>query len=483
MKNHKHIHVRVYRRTYKGAEAQTFHARIRVKAEGRIETRRFSTDRTEEGEAFVYATKEAERLHAEMMAAAYGLTKEQKIIAATSLDALADEYIASMTGKPTYIAYTRTQILAITQAIPATQISHLADADAVRRAMEKLAAEREWGHRTWNSWRQSGSGFCAWLQRFKGLTKNPFDLLDTRDVRDDPRHRRRPWTLFEFAQVLAQAEKAQDMHSQCLFVLALFTGWRASTVRQIGTDDITLRDDGLVVSVPARAVKDKEARVATITDPTAVKIIRAHLATIHIGRNLFHVDVSHTSEITKHYMELARAQWVTSAETAKERGERERSDTLRYENRRHEFADFGALRMTWNHLQRLAGTDLRVRQELLGHSDPKLTSLTYDRVESQETQAAAKASANWLTPADLTKPTAPAVPSLDFQKMKALRASRGLTPAQAAERAELPAWAKLEEGAMVNVDLVTLGKISAALGVSPLDLILLTPAAPALKLA
>lgn len=481
MKNAKHIYVRVYRRNYKGKEAETYHARIRVRAEGKTEARRFSTECADEADAYAFATKEAEKLHADMMAAAYGLTKEQKIIATTPLEKLAEEYIAGLTGKPEYLDNTKMHILTLCRTIPAIQVSQLSDADAIRKAMAGLAKERKWSHRTWNAWRQSGSGFCAWLQKFKGLNRNPFELLDTRDVRSDPRHRRRPWTLFEFGQVLAQAEKAGDLHSQCLFVLALFTGWRASTVRQIGTEDVLPLDDGVVVSVPASAVKDKEARVATITDPKAVDIVRSYLASVPIGRKLFLVDASHTSEVTKHYMEVARSAWVTAAEGAKERAERERGDTLRYRNRRHEFADFGALRMTWNHLQRLSGTDLRVRQELLGHSDPKLTSLTYDRVETEETKAAARASSNWLTPADPNRHIPPTVPSLNFQKMKALRTTKGLSVARAAERAGLPAWSAIEEGAMPNVDLASLGKIAAALGVNPLDMITLKPADVALR--
>lgn len=70
---------------------------------------------------------------------------------------------------------------------------------------------------------------------------------------------------------------------------------------------------------------------------------------------------------------------------------------------------------------------------------------------------------------------------LDCEKMKQLREALGLNQSEAARQAELAAgrsqWNDIESGRRSNITLETLGKIAAALGVNPSELLLAAPGA------
>jgi len=214
--------------------------------------------------------------------------------------------------------------------------------------------------KTLNEYLNAASGLLNWLQRHGRVPANPLRAVGKAETRGRETRQRRALTDNELARLFkaAGARKA-------VYVTAVYTGLRRGELEQLEWRDVHLED----VAQPfleVRASTTKNHQKATIMlHPDVIEALCEHKAR---GRGRGDcIFVVPTIETFRN--DLTRA-------------------GIAYEDAQGRFADFHSLRVTFcTNLQR-AGVPQRVAQEIMRHSDPKLTAKVYTDTASLHTWSA-----------------------------------------------------------------------------------------------
>ena len=204
-----------------------------------------------------------------------------------------------------------------------------------------------------------------------------------------------------------------------VYLTAATTGLRRAELKELRTCDLDLDADAPTVTARASTTKNRDKAVLPLPPETAAALRGSvdSCTTRDGGRALEQTPQPHREtdvararavvhsksgggEAPRVFASIpsvadlrtdlaaARANWIRLAPTDEERRERERSDFCRYEDGAGRVVDFHALRSTYATLLGRQGVPLVMAQQLMRHSDPKLTSNVYTRFELHDLHAA-----------------------------------------------------------------------------------------------
>lgn len=244
--------------------------------------------------------------------------------------------------------------------------------DAIGQKLAALSVEKAWSARTQNFYRSTLASFFLWLVRQGRWHTNPVKAVEAARVVGNLKER----VALTVGQLTALVDTA-PIHRGVVYLFAALTGLRRKELADQLETDLELANAG--VKIRARTAKDRTADYLPLA-PWVVDLLRRYLA-----------EVTPTTVVTNTNGALMkpRGPWLFVGIPG--------VDTLRADLKRagvrlalaeHEVFDFHSLRTTFGTLLALAGAAPRVAQELMRHSDGKLTETVYQRVVSLDKRAA-----------------------------------------------------------------------------------------------
>lgn len=241
-----------------------------------------------------------------------------------------------------------------------------------------LAARRgpRFGAATANDYLTQVKIFTRWLRRRDRLTTEPFADLAGFATATDRRRVRRPLTPEELARLVAATRARPEYPGSlrgprraCLYIVAAFTGLRASELASLTTESVRLDADPPTVTVAAGFSKRRREDVLPL-HPEAAAAVEELLATTAPGAKLW------------------PGRWAKDGLAARRMRGDLKAAGIAYKNARGEVCDFHSLRLVFVTSLALAGVPLQTAQKLARHSTPTLTSNVYTRLGLTDLAAA-----------------------------------------------------------------------------------------------
>lgn len=244
-----------------------------------------------------------------------------------------------------------------------------------------------YSYRTRNLWVATLRAFGRWLARTRRVHLNPFDGLAT--VNDEP-HKTRTRRAIPVAELEALIDTAAASPVQVMglpgpdrammYVLAAHTGLRAAALLRLTPEAFTWEGgEPVAVFSSARLQKNKSAHGISLVPPIRA-MVGAWLASRPPGERVLPAFASaRTADMLRHDLEAARVAWVAAGNTEAERRTRDRSNALKFTDAAGQVFDFHSLRVQTGYMLAAGGVSLAAAQQILDHSNPKLTAAIYSK--------------------------------------------------------------------------------------------------------
>ncbi len=224
--------------------------------------------------------------------------------------------------------------------------------------------------------------FANWMVRSERLRENPFRHLAKLRVETDRRRERRPASADDFARLLAATSRAKPFRGLtgpdrvALYLVATMTGLRASELASLTTSSLDLTANPATLTVKAAYAKNRKTDVQPLRDDLAF-LLRAWLDQ---RQRRIADDSGESCTLSEEVADpkLWPGGWVSKAATMLRRDLAEAG--VDYQDAGGRFLDFHALRHTFGTNLAKAGVPPKMAQELMRHSDVKLTLGTYSHV-------------------------------------------------------------------------------------------------------
>ena len=265
--------------------------------------------------------------------------------------------------------------------------------------------------RTCNNYVTKLKSFFNWMVRSKRVAENPLLHLQTMNAEEDRRRIRRPAADEEFSRLLIAALKGSAFRGltgidrATLYLLAVNTGFRASELASLTEYSFDLATDPPTVTVQAAYSKHRREDEQVLRHDVAAFIqqwlvarrqqMADERATISIGiepqgPKLLWMGTwrERAASMLRKDLEAARQTWLEESSDETERISRNQSDFLQYAVAGNRFLDFHALRHTFGTNLDRSGVRPKVAQELMRHSDIKLTMQVYTHTTLVDHRAA-----------------------------------------------------------------------------------------------
>lgn len=235
--------------------------------------------------------------------------------------------------------------------------------------------------RTQNQWRETISAFCNWLAKTKKwIPANP--IADVEKVSGEEKRVRRAMGEEEISRLLLSVPADRRL----AYEFALATGLRAQEMTDLEWQDV--RIDGISPHLRLRAGKVKARREQTVDLRADVaESLRGIRPDDHSAADRVFRRVP-SLKVWKADLRRARQAWIEEGGKPEEKAKREKSDFLRYRDSAGRQVDRHAMRMTLCTRLQHAGVSPRFAQEIMRHSDLKLTMRTYTDCRSFSLAAA-----------------------------------------------------------------------------------------------
>ena len=250
-------------------------------------------------------------------------------------------------------------------------------AEKLERFLESLrTGKRALSVQTTNDYLQAVSQFCNWLVENERIERNPFDRVKKGNAERDRRHVRRVLDAGELARLIAATAAGRNLKKlsgperAMLYTVAAYTGYRASELAALTPRRFNL--DGSPPSIDLDGAFTKNGKPACQPIPAALAHeLRSFLA----GRPA-------EAPVWPGWWSGRAAEMI--AEDATAAGVALTIDT----KDGLQVLDFHSLRGTFATLLDALDISLKARQELMRHSDPRLTMNTYTRAKLHDLGAA-----------------------------------------------------------------------------------------------
>lgn len=210
--------------------------------------------------------------------------------------------------------------------------------------------------------------FCNWLVENRFLSESPIRFVHAMNIRLDRRRERRALTKEEIGKLIAAAQAGKRHHSltgrqrALIYRLAIESGLRYKEIWSLSRASFDL--DGVPATV-AIAPEDEKARRGDILPlrPGLAADLKTYLAFIPNDAKAFPMWKDKGGEMLQQDLKAAG---------------------IAVEDEAGRVVDFHALRTTFGSLLNLAGVPLKTAQDLMRHSDPKLTANFYTMTTTQD---------------------------------------------------------------------------------------------------
>lgn len=278
--------------------------------------------------------------------------------AAASLGSLLGEYHADLLGQKRTPEYAKVVGYRIREIIKFTGWRHLSDITSESfmawRAQASLSAK------TLKEYQAAINALLNWLVRSDRLERNPLAKVRKPDIRGKAVRPSRAFTLDELA---AFFDAAKTPSHRIAFMLLAYTGQRVKEIRLLVWGDFTFGETPFVL-IRETSTKDRKQRPIPLHPRLAAEIEAFRPADVRPDQRVFPAD--------EHF-----PQWEDSVAALKVAGIKKTDDLGRT-------LHLHALRKTFQTLGVKAGINQRSAQELLGHTDPRLTAGVYTDVAALE---------------------------------------------------------------------------------------------------
>ena len=276
------------------------------------------------------------------------------------------DYIAEMTSQRRDGRYVKGTMAQLERLTGETRWRTLADVTSDsflswRRANATLSAK------TLNEYRGSALKFLDWLVGQERLAANPLGKVGKIDGRNDIKRERRAYTLEELGRLFAVSEDRAIVYKT-----AFYTGLRKDELRELQWGDIRKSADGVFLQLRASTTKNGKADRLPLPAKLAGELEDLRPASCSAADKVF----ATVPRMPRFYKDLKLA----GIPRVDEHGR---------------VSDFHAFRKSLSTALLMGGTVPRVAQELMRHSDLKLTTGTYTDARALPLQTAVE-SLPWL---------------------------------------------------------------------------------------
>ena len=249
-----------------------------------------------------------------------------------------------------------------------------------------------------NDYIAAARNFGNWLtkSRPKRWPENPFTNLTKLNAAEDVRHERRPASADELARIVQAARKGQPFRGlsgddrAVLYLVAAYSGLRASELASLTTANLDLHSDPPLIVLKARHSKRRREDEQPIP-PDLARLLVEWLAGKADTNNDEDSDVAATVPFTKRAghnstvkatpQKLWPGQWRKKGATMLARDLD--AAGIPYETDAG-ILDFHALRGTFATMLSKSGVSPKAAQELMRHSDIRLTMQTYTSLQVRD---------------------------------------------------------------------------------------------------
>jgi integrase len=264
-------------------------------------------------------------------------------------DFVADLYALGRTQA--YVSHVRTRVRALLKAC-AWKMASDVNPDSF---VAWRAHQTQIGPKTLNEYQNSFNALLNWLVKQGRFPENPLRNVKKADVRGR-QQLRRAFTDEEFKRLI---DAATDQ--KLLYLTAAFTGLRMGELRQLVWNDVKL--DHEKPHIIARAATTKNRRQAIIPlHPELIPLLQASKGPAKPADSVFGFTCCHHAVSSRRFIE-----------------DLERAGIRRIDDMGRKL-DFHCLRYTFATKLARMGVSQRMAQELLRHSDPRLTANIYTDV-------------------------------------------------------------------------------------------------------
>jgi len=205
--------------------------------------------------------------------------------------------------------------------------------------------------------------FCNWLCKYGRNDENALNCLALMNAEVDPRHQRRPLTENELARLLNVAQNGPTFFGlsgperALLYKLAAYTGMRANEIRSLLWRNLDLESDCPTITIPAAFAKNrKEAR-----QPLPPWLAKDLLEWRQTHRQRPETPIF--PKLTRKTADMLKCDLKAAG--------------IPYRDASGRVVDFHALRATCGTLLAKAGVHPKLAQDILRHSDIRLTMKHY----------------------------------------------------------------------------------------------------------
>jgi site-specific recombinase XerD len=247
--------------------------------------------------------------------------------------------------------------------------------------------------------------FGSWLVKDRRLPESPFAHLSRVNQKVDVRVIRRAMIQQELSRLVAAAENGRSFRGlsgrdrAMLYVVAAFTGLRASELHSLSERSLDFRSEPPTVTLEAAYSKHRREDVLPLHPELASRLQQwlqerradgdiIRLADRKADTKLFPGTwPERAARMVRRDLTKARTAWLNEAETPDERQDREESDFLEFETDEGR-ADFHSLRHTFITNLVSSGVHPKLAKELARHSTITLTMDRYSHVGLVDMNAA-----------------------------------------------------------------------------------------------
>jgi integrase len=220
------------------------------------------------------------------------------------------------------------------------------------------ANQKEFSAKTLNEYQNAASSLFAWMERNDRLEINPLRRVGKVERKGHETVKRRSFTNDEMRRLLGVAG-----FYALGYLAAVNTGLRRKELASVQWGDVHLDADRPFILVRSSTTKNRKASKIYLKTRLARMLADIKPASVTADKLVFAGRIASMRKMHEHLKAADIVVW----------------------NDQGCKVDFHALRMTYNMNLELAGASVQVRQELMRHSDPRLTTGPYTDTTRLET--------------------------------------------------------------------------------------------------
>jgi integrase len=233
----------------------------------------------------------------------------------------------------------------------ATECSWRQLIDVTAESFRRWRASQTLAAKTLNDYLAAVCAFFSWLEKAEAIQRNPLKHVGKVEARGNERRKRRAFTLDELARVIADSGRYR-----LALLTAYYTGLRRNELKQFECGDIQQASEGIFIVARASTTKNHKSQRQYMPVWFFAELAKAKPQDVAGNTRVFAPGTIPSMWKFKQLLELAG---------------------VPYKDDQGRQADFHALRRSVNTHLAQAAVDPQTRQEMMRHSELRLTLDVY----------------------------------------------------------------------------------------------------------